>query len=177
MSDLEKTNLTDVVKTEYLSPKNAVFKAEKGFISLEYTAADGEKKTYSRVFLHRCFPNEITDGYISVLDSENNEAGIIKSLNDFPEDVKALLETELKRRYFVFTIKKIRSVKEKYGYSYWTVDEEKGEREFTVQDTYRSINKITDDRIVVTDIDGNRYEIPSLSALDRKSQKRIEIFL
>ena len=112
-----------------------------------------------------------------MLDRDNNEIGMIRDLNDFGDSAKALLQRELKRKYHVFTIRKITSVKEKYGYSYWNVTDETTEREFTVQDTYKSITKITADRVYVTDIDGNRYEIPSLSQLDRRSAKRIEIFL
>ena len=112
-----------------------------------------------------------------MLDREGNELGLIRDAGDFGEEVKALIERELGRRYRVFIIKKIKSVNERYGYSYWKAEDDSGEFEFTVRDTYRSITKIDDDRIYISDIDGNRYEIPSLSALDRKSFKRIELFL
>ena len=51
------------------------------------------------------------------------------------------------------------------------------EREFTVRDTYRSITKVSEDRVFITDVDGNRFEIPSLAALDRRSRRKIELFL
>lgn len=177
MEDTKKTTLSDVIKIEYLNSENAVFADKNGFISMKYKPENSDEKEYDRVFLHRSFPNEMTDKYISVLDRDNNEIGMIRDLNDFGDSAKALLQRELKRKYHVFTIRKITSVKEKYGYSYWNVTDETTEREFTVQDTYKSITKITADRVYVTDIDGNRYEIPSLSQLDRRSAKRIEIFL
>jgi len=177
MEKTEKTTLSDVIKIEYLNKENAVFTDKNGFISMKYKPESEDEKEYDRVFLHRSFPNEMTENYISVLDRDNNEIGMIRDINDFDETAKELLRRELKRKYHVFTIKKISSVKEKYGYSYWNITDETGEREFTVQDTYKSITKITSERVCVTDIDGNRYEIPSLSALDRRSAKRIEIFL
>ena len=119
----------------------------------------------------------MSEEYISVLDRENNEIGIIRSIDAFPEETQTLLRSELKRKYHIYTIKSIRSVNEKFGYSYWKVKDAEGDREFTVRDAYRSITRINADRITVTDVDGNRFEIPSLSALDRKSYKKIELYL
>ena len=181
--DEVKSGLTDVVKIEYIDPERAKFTGKNGFISLKYerpgvdpqaTENTGE---YDRVFLHRCFPNEMSEEYISVLDRENNEIGIIRSIDAFPEETQTLLRSELKRKYHIYTIKSIRSVNEKFGYSYWKVKDAEGDREFTVRDAYRSITRINADRITVTDVDGNRFEIPSLSALDRKSYKKIELYL
>ena len=50
-----------------------------------------------------------------------------------------------------------------------------------LQDTFRSIIKSPRDdgteRIFILDVDGNRYEIPDVEALDRKSYKKIELYL
>ena len=54
-------------------------------------------------------------------------------------------------------------------------------KSFTLQDTFRSIIKSPRDdgteRIFILDVDGNRYEIPNVEALDRKSYKKIELYL
>ena len=172
----DKTKLSDVIKIDYLDPSTAVFSERGGMISLKIKDG-GSDREYDRVFLHRSFPYELADGYISVLDRDGNEIGMIRSVSDFDERAREMIERELKRRYRVRIIKRIRSVNERYGYSYWKIEDDGGEREFTVQDTYKSITKITEDRICITDVDGNRYEIPSLSALDKKSYKRRELFL
>ena len=170
------TALKDVVKNEYINEENAVFSEHDGMLSMKLISQDDDKD-YDRVFLHRCFPHELEDGYISVLDREQNEICMIRSLSDFSDDVRKMLERELKRRYRVSVVKRIKSVNERYGYSYWKIEDENGACEFTVRDTYRSITKISSDRIYITDVDGNRYEIPSLEALDRKSFRKIELFL
>ena len=177
MEDTGKTLLSDVVKIEYADKDNAVFTDKDGFISLKYKNENGIEKEYDRVFLHRVFPHEMTEKYVSVCDREENEICMIRDLADFDGQTQTVLSRELKRRYHVFRIEKICSVKEKYGYSYWKIKDENGDREFTVSDTYRSITKINSDRLYVTDVDGNRYEIPSLSALDRASCRKIELFL
>ncbi|MBO7408179.1 MAG: DUF1854 domain-containing protein [Clostridia bacterium] len=168
--------LTDIVKIEYLQPDKAEFTLKNGYIALKYSWPD-EEKEYDRVFLHRCFPNELTEEYLSVLDRDNNEIGVIRSIDEFPEETRDILRGELKRKYHIYTIKAVISVNEKYGYSYWKIKDAEGERDFTVRDTYRSINRIGGDRVTVTDVDGNRFEIPSLEALDRRSRRKIEMYL
>ena len=44
-------------------------------------------------------------------------------------------------------------------------------------DTFRNIAKITESRVVLTDVDGNRYEIDDVLALDGKSYRKIELYL
>ncbi len=190
--------LTDIVKIDYLEPEKAEFTAKNGFIALKYRwtdepegscAAEGsggaeeagdEKrgtKEYERVFLHRCFPNELTEEYVSVLDRDGNEIGMIRKIDDYPEETRELLRAELRRKYHIYTIVSIGSVNEKYGFSYWKIKDSEGERDFTVRDTYRSINRIGTDKVTITDVDGNRFEIPSLEALDRRSRRKIELYL
>ena len=108
---------------------------------------------------------------------ELKEIGIIANISVFDEAQQRYLADELSRKYFIPIVEVITSVKEKYGFSYWEVDSDIGKIKFTVHDAYRNILKITDDRIMVTDVNGNRYEITSLNKLDRKSFRRIELFL
>ena len=88
-----------------------------------------------------------------------------------------LLREELERIYYTPKIRRILSMKERYGFSYWQVDTDDGEVSFTVQDTFRNLLRIGEDRVAVFDVDGNRFEIESLLALDRKSYKKIELYL
>ncbi|MCL2816001.1 MAG: DUF1854 domain-containing protein [Oscillospiraceae bacterium] len=108
---------------------------------------------------------------------ELKEIGIISDIAVFDENQQKYLTEELGRKYFIPIIETIASVKEKYGFSYWEVHSDIGKIKFTVHDAYRNILKITDDRIMVTDVNGNRYEITSLNKMDRKSFRRIELFL
>jgi len=90
---------------------------------------------------------------------------------------REILSAELERKYFYFHIKKIKTLKDNRGFTYWTCDTDCGEVTFTVQDTFRSITKISDDKIMIQDVDGCRYGIDSLEALDKKSMRKIELYL
>ena len=117
-------------------------------------------------------PKESTTSF-----GELKEVGIITDLAVFDETQRKYLVDELNRKYFIPVIETISSVKEKYGFSYWEVKTDIGKIKFTVHDAFRNILKITEDRIMVTDVNGNRYEIISLNGIDRKSFRRIELFL
>lgn len=138
-------------------------------------------KVADRIFLSRAFPFDMPHDYISVLDKDKKEIGFIRSLDDFDEPQRSMLVRELEAKYYTPTIKRIYSVKERYGFSYWKTECEFGEKSFTLQDTYRSIIKTSNpdgsERLFILDVDGNRYEIPDVEKLDRKSFKKIELYL
>lgn len=181
----KKIDLKDVVKVTYLTPENAHFSEKNSFLSFKGTVLQPDDNyvyrevevEHKRIFLQRNFPNDCYYTYISVLDENNAEIGIITDVEQFDEKTAEILKRELKRKYFITRIEKIISVKEKYGFSYWKTEAEGKELSFTLQDTSRSITKTSDDHLFITDIDGNRYEIESFSALDRKSRKAIELYI
>ena len=56
-------------------------------------------------------------------------------------------------------------------------DDTKYKKNCALKDVSKNIRMLDDDRLVITDVDGNRYIIESLSALDKKSLKRLEPYL
>jgi len=160
-----------------LEPSNAKFFIKNGFLSM--TVKDGEEeKTYERVFLHRAFPFEYLWKYISVLGDDNKEKGLINDIEDFPPEASELLRTELQRKYYSPVIHSVDSLKERYGFSYWRVTLTDGrEVSFTMQDTFKNIIRTGEDGAILLDVDGNRFVIKSIVALDRKSYRRIELYL
>jgi hypothetical protein len=160
-----------------LDGTNARFSMKNRFLSL-VTTEDGEEKTYDRVSLHRAFPHELLWEYISVTGEDNKEIGLIYKIEDFDSDTVALIKTEIERKYYSPEITVIHNVKERYGFSYWKVSVADGrELQFTMQDTFRNIIRIGEDRAVIVDVNGNRYSIPDVMKLDRKSYRKIELYL
>ena len=93
-------------------------------------------------------------------------------------ETKAMIETELERKYYAPKIKTIVSLKERYGFSYWKIITDDNRRvSLTVQDTYRNMIRVGEDKVIILDVDGNRFVIESVAALDRKSYKKIELYL
>lgn len=181
MNKNTKSALDSIISIVYITPENAVIGEKNSFLTLSFTTKDenGETKTtdYDRVFLHRAFPFDHPESYISVQDADKNEIGMISDLSIFPPETAALLRGELTRKYYALTLTAIHSIRDRYGYAYCFASAEDGPINFTMRDVARSILKVDENHIVMTDIDGNRYDIPDIHKLDRKSYRRIELYL
>ena len=182
MSDNKNVyTLADAAEIVYLNKDNAKFFMSCDFLGAELTLPDeeGNLKTekYERVWLHRSFPFNMPEEYISVQNKDQEELALIKSLSDLPEEAATLVREELERKYYTPKLKKIITLKETRGFSFWQVITDAGELSFTLQDTSKSIARISEDRAFIFDICGNRYEIESLKALDKKSFRKLELYL
>lgn len=183
-------NFLDLAEVTYLTAENSRFyRTENGFPALEAVLPKftddleaNEDKTpvkqdFGRVFFHRCFPFETPDEYISVLNKDGREYAMIRSLSELLEEAREIVRFELDRKYYCPTVKKIKSLKEKLGYSFWEVETDKGDMSFSMHDTYRNIANVGNGMLIISDVDGNRYRIDDVAALDRKSFKKIELYL
>ena len=130
-----------------------------------------------RVLLHRDFPFDHPWAYISVLSTDNMELAFLQDVNLFDGEEKEIIVRELERKYYTPSIKRILSVKDRFGFSYWDVETESGKVTFTLQDTFKSISRAGDRKLFFSDVDGNRFVIEDIEALDRKSHKKIELYL
>jgi hypothetical protein len=185
-----KENFLDLAEIIYLNAENTRFyKTKNGFPAMEAVVPkigdDLEenndktpvKQDFGRVFFHRCFPFESPDEYISVLNKDGRELGLILKLDELPEEAQKIIKAELDRKYLCPTIQKILSLKEKLDYSFWEVTTDKGLMNFSMHDTFRNIAKVGGGALILTDVDGNRFKIENVYKLDRKSYKKIELYL
>ena len=167
--------LDDLAQTVALTPENCRFFLSEHQLLMARITTDPPFE--GRVFAVLSFPFEATDRYISIQDENREEVGMIDDLNAFDGETKALVEEDLKKRYFAPKIRRILKLSERYGASFWDCETDYGIRSFTVKDTYKSLIRIGDDRVMVVDHDGCRYEIESLKALDKKSYSKLELYL
>ncbi len=96
---------------------------------------------------------------------------MIHSLEDFPEETAQLLEEQLQIRYFTPEISKVVTVKEEFGYSYWEAETTAGLCRFTVRSGGGNAKLVTPVRLLVTDVDGNRFVIPDMNKLTDKEYR------
>ena len=133
---------------------------------------DGE--VYEHLRVYRVFPLSLPDEYIAIRvgDSElaQREIGQIRHMRELSPEDRTLVAEELQKRYFVHTIEKIESIREEMGFFYWHVITDKGPREFPVPIRTRYVAPIGPRGRLVSDFDGNRYDIPDLEALDAHSR-------
>lgn len=165
----------EMLKLRYLDKKNAVFERTLGgFVSLRI----GEE-FYPRVQVVRMFPFSDPDQYISIRtpDENSKEIGIIEDIKQVSAETAAMLAEQLNLRYFTPIITKIINIKDEYGYAYFDVVTDRGACRFTINMGGHAVVHLSETRILISDIDENRFEIPDINRLTIKELKKLDLFL
>ncbi|MBQ3048727.1 MAG: DUF1854 domain-containing protein [Oscillospiraceae bacterium] len=156
-----------------LDPKECNFYVNpNGFTALQL----GERNV-KRVKLARTLPYSQPFSYICVFDTEDNEIGIIKDVDELAAESAALVKKELDNRYYCPQVTQIISIKEKLGYFYFDVMIGEHKKVFAVKDISRNIKQLDENRIIIFDVDGNRYYIADIWSIDKSSRRKIEPYL
>ena len=176
-----KKESEELLEMRFLNGENAVFsRTAGGFLALKTTGM-GEKlsKEYARVCVYLTFPLTNPEEFISIreADEKAKEIGIIEKLSQLPEEQQEMLREQIKLRYFMPVITKVLDVKDEYGYAYWNVVTTFGACRFTTQMSGDAVIHLSDSRLLVTDIDGNRYEIPDFYQLGVMERKKLDLFI
>lgn len=170
-----KAESEELLEMRLLDGENAEFRrTEGGFLSLK----TGDKE-YARVGVYLTFPLTNPEEYISIreADEKAKEIGLIEKLSQFSQDQQEMLKEQIKLRYFMPVITKVLDVKDEYGYAYWNVTTTFGACRFTTQMSGDAVIHLSDSRLLVTDIDGNRYEIPDFYQLSVMERKKLDLFI
>lgn len=152
-------------------------RTQGGLLNMEY-----EGQTYESVTLQRAFPVSKPWEYISVKAfaehrDMSKEIGIIRDVRELlPEDRKQV-EEELEQRYFVPIIKAVTSLKDEYGQVYMQIETNAGNKRIVAPNSTANFIMLGEDRLLIIDIDGNRYELPSLAAADKKTVRLLEVVI
>ena len=125
--------------------------------------------SYPRVRVVAAFPLTSPGRDVCFLDGKDNEIGEVESLSDFTAAQRRIVEAELAKRYYMPVITRLRSVKDEFGLSYWDVETDRGPREFVLRGSTEHVTQIDERRLMIVDIDGNRFELRDWDRLDAKS--------
>jgi hypothetical protein len=120
--------------------------------------------------------------YISVADHENKEIGIIRSVEALKGDQLKIVVNELDNRYYSPLITEIISVSDKLGYVYieLKLKNKSGNistKSCAVKDVNRNIRMLSGNSLIIFDVDGNRYLIEDIMAMDKSSIKKLDPYL
>ena len=170
-----KEESADLLELRYLTKENAKFeRTEGGFVKLTY-----KDKTYDRVSVYRTFPVTMPDEFISIREANEKarEIGVVEKLSALDSETAKMLKEQLDLRYFTPEITKIFDIKTEYGYGYFHVMTTYGECRFTIHNGGSSVISLTDTRIVINDLDGNRFEVPDITKLTVAERKKLDLFI
>jgi len=152
----------------YLEPSQIqVFQTEDGRVRV--TIAGGCSVLAPR-FL-RAHPLSDPDGYISIrAEPGDKEIGLLRHWKRLDRESRALVQAELDRRYLYATVRRILWMKDFLGVTVCMFETDRGRREVTLRDIRDNVVHVGAARLLLTDAEGNRYDIPDVGALDRASR-------
>jgi hypothetical protein len=156
-------------KRFYLTKEDTVVIAENNLVDV--TVKDGT--VYSRLEPRRLFPVSRANSYITLLDEDGVEVAVIKEITDLNDASREVIEYSLNDYYLVPHILKIYSVTEKNGKIHWSIETERGYKEFDVRNRNHDVRVYSDGRVRVRDSDDNRYIITDYRKLDKHSRAQM----
>ncbi len=165
----------EMTALRYLTEENAVFsRTEGGFVSLEY-----QGKKWERVQVIRLFPFTEPNQFISIrtVEERSKEIGVVADMNQLSKKTRVMLEEQLNLHYFTPVIQKIIDIKDEYGYAYFHVMTDRGECRFTINMGGNAVVHLSESRLIITDLDENRFEIPDVFQLSQKEQRKLDLFM
>ena len=162
---------SDDFTPRYLDAADLTFtRSEVGTARLEIR----NEACHLRIVVRRLMPLSNPDGYISLAADEDTEIGILVNPSGLTPESQKILQEELDKRYFTPTIQKVYRVKEQFGIHEWEVETERGRVTFSVRGLNQNIKQMPPARLFVTDVRGNRYDIPDYRKLDAQSYQQIQ---
>ena len=153
----------------YVGKDDKIVHFENNLVTLK--TADG--RVFERLEPRRLFPVSRADIYITLLDTEGVEVALIKALTDIDSESREVVETSLDDYYLVPHITRIISTGEKYGTLRWTVETDRGIKNFDIRNRNHDIKMFKDGKVRVRDSDDNRYVIDDYMKLDAHSRARL----
>ncbi len=150
-------------------PEIRITENDKIFVDVEFY--NGEK--FTEVELHRMFPITGLDKYIALMDSEGNEIAVIRNVDDLSPDSRKVVKNCLKEYYMMPRITQFIEMSERFKIWMWTSETDKGTCTFEIRNHLTAIKPLYDGRVLIKDANDNRYEIPDVNKLDKRSQQMI----
>lgn len=162
-------SLVEAAQLVFLEPKKLRFFRHGDSLRL---TVEGDR-TLLKVNVLRAFPLSSPKRFLSIRDGNNKEIGMVADPEALDDESRNLIERDLQRRYLVPWVKRIVSTKERFGTVDWEMETDRGLCKLTTRNLRENVQRPAPGRIIITDVDGNRFDIRDVDALDPESQRML----
>ena len=152
-----------------LDPAALRFRHEDGRLQMR----QGEEE-WQEIRLALLFPLSEPEKWVSVLDKEGRELGILLELHALSKTDQTCVREELHRRYLVPKIRRVCACRDRFDLGEWEVETDRGQATFLTRNLREQAKQPLPRHLSLTDVEGNRYDIPDVTALDSQSQRLLE---
>jgi hypothetical protein len=108
--------------------------------------------------------------YLALLDAKDKEIVTVEDPSSLPDEVWRPVQDMLRERYLSPTVRRILSIRNEFGVTYWNTETDRGPRDFVTQSLQENAHWLAPGHLVVTDVDGNRFDV-RIGTLDADSRK------
>ncbi len=124
------------------------------------------------------FPVSRAGRFVEISDSKKESVGMLRSLDGLAPGTRDAIEHALETRYMIPEIESILELGERSPFVlHWRVRTTRGERGFFTESPREAVKYQGPDRIRITDLTGNHYDVPSIPALDPASRALLANYL
>ena len=128
---------------------------------------------FFNVRIRQAFPLSLESRYITFFDQDDEYLGLVADPEACDEDTSRIIRDEIEWRYFRPRITRVVEMEGRGGTSLFSVETDRGDVKIPMRDLREGMMELSPGRILITDEHGNRYEIPDLDGLDRRSRRLI----
>lgn len=154
---------------EWLDPARLAFRWIGGVLRLTV----GAERSVLRVAVRRVLPVSQPEGILSIRDGKDEEVGLLRGVDGLDDESRRAVAADLARRYLVPVIRRITRARERFGVVEWEVETDRGPHSFSTRNVRDNVVNPRAGRYLLTDVDGNRYEVEDLAALDTASRTNL----
>ena len=155
-----------------ITDKDKITRIDTYLVKVE--CADGQ--VFESLEPRRLFPLSDLDHYITLLDEDEKEVALIKSLDEISSESRDSIDACFSDYYMIPMITEIIKVDDKFGALSWTVMTDRGRIKFSIRNRHSDIKCYDGVHLLVRDSNDNRY-LSDVSKLDKKSIRKIYSYL
>lgn len=123
------------------------------------------------------FPLSNKGKLVAVRDGDGAEIAILDDIRKLEKVSREIVDREIEKAYFMPVIEDLYDVTDTLGILNWSVSTDRGPRVFQIKNLRRNIRRIGRERVVIRDVDGNRYEVREVSKLPSSAQDLLDQYL
>lgn len=144
---------------------------KKSSVTVDMITSDGNRT--EDLEPRRLFPVNRPEEYITLLDVDGKEHGIIRDMSELSEENAEIIRACLSEYYIIPKITEVIEVYEKGSVNRWTVMTDRGQCSFHIKTRYSDIKPFPDGRVLIRDTNDNRYEIVDVNKLNKHSLREL----
>ena len=156
-------------EVRFLDPESVTLRRTGSLLEME----GPEEGEWRQVRFCHLYPLSEPEAWLSVLDKDGKEIGILQSLRGMAEDSLALAIAELHRRYVVPRILRVLGLRERFDLLQWKLETDRGVVVVLTRNLREQSQQAIPNRFSITDVEGNRYDV-DLATLDPISRAALE---